>query len=224
MTSQKSHYHLIITVASRDEMPGKFRKKVYSLKPNALVEVNGISDVALARNAQLTDTEQVWEDNSVILMLDDDIDISTSEAALDIYELISRAITSGRPTSALYVDRDGKPTCSPFPDKPGKWLAGLGVMAIPVQCLRDLKKLSVETSARGKRITCYTASKPMNINNKWEWSSEDYTLCMYLGGVNLEPDLRFGHRKMLPIFPSDSMSRKLSEMNNNCSILSGGDE
>lgn len=205
MTNQRN-FRLIVSVASRSGISQAFAKQIAKLEPYAVVAISGISDVALARNIQLTETEQLWEKNAVILMLDDDIDISETEKVI---ELIDRTVSE--PGSGLYVDKNGEPTCGPMPGKTGKWLAGLGVYAIPVECLEELKARSVQVTARGKAITCYTSSRPINHDGKWEWSSEDYTLSYLLGGVNLHTDLQFGHFKTLPLHPSPALVEKLSE-------------
>lgn len=203
----KRNFRLIVSVASRSGISQSFARQIAKLDPYAVVSISGISDVALARNIQLTETEPHWEENAVILLLDDDMDISETGV---LENLINRA-SGGLVCSGLYVDKNGEPTAGPFPGRPGKWLTGLGVFAIPVEALDELRGKSIQVSARGKAITCYTTSRPILHGEKWEWSSEDYTLSYLLGGVKLHTDLCFGHFKTLPLYPSPNLVEKLNE-------------
>ena len=192
---------LIITVASRSGISHKFAEGLRRLSPTALVCIDGLSDVTLARNVQLTESEPLWTDDAVVLMIDDDIVIQTDEAQQRIRALIDKAVETQVPCSGLYVDKNGDPTaCRLTVDKKGtwfRWLTGLGMIAIPVNCLRALKDNSLVVESRGKKITCYTCSGPLlnKATGKFQWSSEDYSLTNRLGGANLYPELSFGHLK-----------------------------
>ena len=205
--------NVIITVASRGGISRQFSKAIEALEPRAIVCIDGVSDVTLARNIQLTECEKFWENADTVLMLDDDIVIHDSDAQDKLRRLVAHSVESRVASSGLYVDKTGFPTCSILRTDNNKlWVTGLGVLAVPVSLLSELKKHVKNVTMRDRLLTCYTASHAeFNQHaNEYQWMSEDFTLTNRLGGVHLFPELSFAHNKTMPLSPSPNTIETLA--------------
>lgn len=169
-----------------------------------IVTARGISGLGLARNITLDATLKAAEGTSIetVLMLDDDMVFTPEDAAF----LVEASRKYGMPVSAMYALSDGNLAASPIPkSSPGpsdlpwtcqRWMTGLGLVAIPIARLRDLKTRS-ETLIAREPMTAFT----------WEgsghdgyWYGEDMRLCRRLGGVLLAP-VPVGHVKARVLYP-----------------------
>lgn len=158
---------------------------------------HGLADVALARNIYMTRGLEIAKQSqrSVILLVDDDMKFDVETAQL----LVDRARTSGAPVSAAYATANAHLAATTF--NGGKWLVGLGFLAVPVERLQALADSSprVET-VNGEFCHPFTWTGPERDGDRPFWLSEDYRLSQRLGGVILEP-VAVGHVKQIPIYP-----------------------
>jgi hypothetical protein len=191
---------LLIVMASNRPLPNEelFRSLAsFTARGTSIIRRMGVTDVALARNISLTLAHNVLQQgqHNMVLMLDDDMVFTDDH----VIEVLKQAYESGRPTSACYVMAGGQLVAK---RKDGKWLTGLGFLAIPAKVLLKLADSS-ETfrcpidEARDLNVIKFTESRIV----KGEWQGEDYTLCERLGGVNLAR-VGVGHMKQQVIMPS----------------------
>ncbi len=207
----------------------------------AYIPQSGAADVTLARNLALSGGCR-WlrhiNDNAIerggtqtmrdtFLMVDDDMLFTPEHAQI----LINHSRTHQRPASAMYATLHGTIAASPFHDHPAdddktiallraanvqpqRWVAGLGLLAIPVALLLELEAKQPkfkfpDLTQEGRPLidnTAFTSSGAMN----GEWWSEDYTLCRNLGGVHLLP-MAVGHLKTIPIYPDEETVRRIRD-------------
>lgn len=174
----------------------------------------GSADVVFARNAALTSAcaairqvEALRANGNpmpaidVVLMIDDDIEFTTAQAA----ELVAEARKRKRACSGVYVTINEVPAASPLKkDDDGKmlWQVGLGFLAITAVELLRLETASIEYTSPSRH-------GGRNVKNTYReftwsgvsggmWKSEDFILCQRLGGVHLLP-IDVGHRKTVTL-------------------------
>lgn len=181
----------------------------------------GISDTALARNAQIDAAVQRVKRKGgrppdLLLMIDDDVVFTLGQVEL----LLCYAHNHGVPVSAVYmVGPEGKekPAASRIPDPENCpegeqfYVTGLGLLAIPWHFVERLNNESLQMSTALDTIACLTWSAPAS-DPEWDalgrpeddtprpWVSEDYRLCLRLGGVHCIP-IPIGHVKTRVIRP-----------------------
>lgn len=177
----------------------------------------GSSDVALARNIALMGAcnklRELGSARDTVLMVDDDM-VWTPGAA---QKLVSRS-REGVAVSAIYStyradDETVSIAAQLIPNtRPketwirGSWVTGLGFIAIPAELLLELEQNSETWLFREERRPAFTWAGP-----KYDrWWSEDYCLCERLGGVELN-DVRVGHIKRVPLWPTDELVFDLRE-------------
>lgn len=190
MESMSRKPKLIVSVASLAGQSAAHWKMCAYLEPLSLITVEAESNVALARNRQLTaalDAPEPWE---VCMLFDDDVFVSTSDAE----SIAIMANELGRPVSALYPTSAGDVRVQ-YATIEGKviLLTGLGAIAIPRTTLVDLAEhLDLITTGEGTiRPFCKSAPSP---DGRFWWN-EDAWLCYNLGGVVPHPTVRAEHRK-----------------------------
>lgn len=174
-----------------------------------IIEQVGSPDVVLARNVALNlVVERLWQDSErdVVFMVDDDM-IFPLELAQD---LVDAARATGDPVSACYVDTRGRIAAQPYHD--GKFLVGLGCLAVPAKKLLDLfkrsRKLEIHGALDMREFTWSGRSE-----EAIEYVTEDFRLCMRLGGARLLP-LPAGHIKKRVLFPTqEGMEKFLATAN-----------
>jgi len=163
-----------------------------------MVLQRGTSDVALARNIALSitcDTFRQWPERDVALMLDDDIIFSLEQARA----VVDRARLTQGCVSGLYATSGGTMAATRRMAPDGRWLVGLGFVAI----YRDvLLKLERESEGFWWKEKLHHAFTWTAVDGKERWWSEDYRLCQRLGGVEVLP-IGVGHMKKIPIYPDD---------------------
>lgn len=183
----------------------------------------GISDTAMARNAQIDAAvkrgrkrrAQTGRGPDILVMIDDDMSFSLGQVEL----LICYANNHGTAVSAAYlVGKQGEEQLAAtklpgLSEGEGKDLfaTGLGMLAMPFPMAEQLHSQSkMVKTAMGEMPAC-TWSAPAT-DEEWEhlegyseektrpWVSEDYRLCLRLNGVALIP-IPVGHVKTRIITP-----------------------
>ena len=156
----------------------------------------GVSDIALARNRILTVSLEAIKRTTLdtVLLIDDDISAPLSHVQELVHESRSRKL----PVSGVYANAEGIPNAIEWP-LTGKWLTGLGFIAIPVAALEALKARTVEGNS-GEDIKLFCQSG-YHVERPGFWTSEDYWLCLQLGGVMLAP-IPADHYKRVPVHVS----------------------
>lgn len=143
-------------------------------------------------------------DRDTVLMVDDDMEIEreTAQKVVDVARL------TGVPTSAAYATIVSRLAGTAWKAKPGKWLVGLGCLAIPVPALLELEGKCDSFEMHNKAYSAFTWAGA----ERGEWVPEDYRLCMNLGGVHLMP-LGVGHIKKWRIEPDAETLQRIAELN-----------
>jgi hypothetical protein len=168
-----------------------------------LIWQTGSADVAFARNVALTGALRCVathnkvrpEPIDVVLMVDDDMTFTLEQAQ----ELVTHARETGVAVSAMYATLMGTLAATRLytpPGEPQRWLAGLGLLAIPFPLLQELARRSEIFQSHGEERIEFTWAAAHN----GEWFAEDYVLCRRLGGVHLLP-MGVGHLKVIPVYP-----------------------
>lgn len=206
----------IISTLSNREPADEFRLTVAALQSLGAVyqKCPGWSDVAEGRCVQLSSAVEVVRENKygerdIVLVMDDDMAIQPS----DVQELINEARHSGIACAAVYPtaevkEQRGRIAGCQLKGVPGRWLTGLGCLAIPVPALLELERESEKFELRGASITEYTWA----CAERGEWYSEDYRLCLRLGGVRLLP-IPCGHKKPIVLWPDTETLEEVRQIN-----------
>jgi len=166
----------------------------------------GISDVALARCIQVQAALKADDAAAAayaknegpavefILMIDDDM-VFTPQIAEAV---LQEAHEAGRAVSARYMVGDvmrPKMACSNMGN--GRYLTGLGFLAVPIEQMRERVARAEMVKWGDKLIPAITASGPAGP----QWVSEDYEFTVGLGGVLLSKH-EVGHVKPVTLVPS----------------------
>jgi hypothetical protein len=170
----------------------------------------GSSDVAFARNVALSFTCSAFDKNAdrdVVLLVDDDMVFNLDQAR----EVCDVARKTRCPASAVYPTAISEMAASRQWAPPGKWLAGLGFLAIPRENLLELARRSPSFVWRDNRTLYeFTNSALHLVDGQHRWYGEDYWLCHRLGGVNLLP-IAVGHLKTVPLTAGDETLAKVRD-------------
>lgn len=190
----------ILLISSNRQMESETRLTVGALqKLGALVLLErGSADVAFARNRALSlacDALRDYAERDTVVMLDDDMAVQPT----DVQKLIDRSRELGCATSGAYATKTAKLAGCRWPEKPGRWLVGLGCVAIPRALLLELEANSESFEINGRYLSEFTWCRA----EKGGWVAEDYRLSMRLGGVVLEP-VALGHVKTGVLWPDDA--------------------
>lgn len=170
------------------------------------IEQQGVPDVAFARCIALSEVCNALRgpvpERDVVLMMDDDM-IVDREAAEAV---VTAARAEGVAASAAYATIKSTLAGTRWKDSPisGRWLAGLGCLAIPKELLFKLEQQSESVELLGKVYSAFTWCGP----EKGVWVAEDYRLSMRLGGVRMLP-VAVGHLKPWPLFPDEETIEKI---------------
>ncbi len=204
----------IIVCSSNRAVQEKTRVAIENLCAHGaeLIWQTGSADVAFARNMALTGAlrcvathnETREELIDVVLMVDDDMEFSLDQAQ----ELVTHARTTGVAVSAMYATMMGTLAATRVYTPPGerqRWLAGLGLLAIPFHLVREVARRSELFHSHGEERVEFTWCAAHN----GEWFAEDYTLCRRLGGVHLLP-MGVGHLKVVPVYPDAETIRRIA--------------
>lgn len=200
----------LILMSSNREVEQRTRDSVDALcaaGAQMLLE-RGSACVAFARNRALSLACEALRgpcsDRTIVLMVDDDMEFDVATAQ----QVVSAARSSGVATSAAYATVTGKLAGSIWKDHPGKWLMGLGCLALPVPLLLELEKRSESFEHSNKAYSQFTWVGV----DAGEWMSEDFRFCKNLGGVNLLP-LAVGHIKKWRIQPDNDTLQRIAVAN-----------
>lgn len=170
----------------------------------------GVTDVSLARSMALTHVLGLLEGNTrieTLLMLDDDVEPEPDDAQ----RLVDVSRTWGA-VSGVYGTSERKIAASKHPTQEGRYLTGLGFFAVPVKQLRRLQAWKSKMHHAGRDLTpfCCTGRHPDSVPGMW--TSEDYWLCLDLGGVVLAP-IPAAHHKTMPIVPGAAALEAIGRSN-----------
>lgn len=156
----------------------------------------GSACVAFARNRALSlaceNLRGACSECDIVLMIDDDMEIDVASAQ----KVIDAARSSGVASSAAYATIVSRLAGTRWKERPGRWLVGLGCLAVPVGLLLELERESDSFEMNGKAYSAFTWVNA----EKGEWVSEDFRLSKRLGGVQLLP-VGVGHIKKWRIEP-----------------------
>ncbi len=200
---------LIVMSSNRETEPGT-RDSLQQLRRAGagFMKQEGVPDVAMARCQALSFACDALRgpaaDRDVVLMMDDDmlVDVDAAQA------VVTQARDRRCATSAAYSTRLATLAGMRWKESPikGRWLVGLGCVAIPRHLLFDLEAISETFELQGKSLTAFTWCGPEN----GLWIAEDYRLSMRLGGVELLP-IGVGHIKKTPLFPDDDTLSRIAQ-------------
>lgn len=154
------------------------------------------SEISLARNMALTALCDLQAANQwdCALLVDDDMVFTTE----DVKALVSNAMQKGVASSAAYVNADGV-TLMAAPWKDGRWLTGLGLLAVPMNLLMALRDSSQQFVNKALQRRAFAFCNAGMVDDVW--MSEDFQLCTRLGGVELLP-VAVGHIKKRVLKPT----------------------
>ena len=183
---------VVVTISNRNPDP-EATESIARLRAPVL-PLRGCSDLVLARNAVLTrlcllQAVTKWD---CAILVDDDM-VFTPE---DVQRLAEHAMQRCHPVSACYVLADGALAAAPYQ---GRWVTGLGLMAVPMSRLMEIYEQSPRFHAgrTGADLALFTQAGVID----GQWRPEDYQFCMRFGGVDLLP-VRAGHVKIKTLYPS----------------------
>lgn len=168
----------------------------------------GVPDVAMARCQALSFACEALRgaaaDCDVVLMLDADMEVDVETAQI----VVTQARIRKCATSAAYATKMSTLAGTRWKEgpTPGRWLVGLGCVAIPKRLLFELEEQSESFEMRGKAYSAFTWCGP----EKGTWVAEDYRLSMRLGGVDLLP-VAAGHIKKTTLLPDDDTLRRIAQ-------------
>lgn len=198
----------IVVMSTNREMEKDTRATINSFANMGaqLLMETGSADVAFARCRALSwscDKLREQPERDMVMMLDDDMAVEDATAQL----LCDRARELGCAVSACYATLTRKLAAARWPRVPGRWVVGLGCVAIPRALLLDLEERSESFEVNGKLYTAFTWCGA----DKGEWIAEDFRLSMQLGGVHLEP-VAVGHIKKGSLWPDDETLEHLRRL------------
>jgi len=200
---------LIVMSAYTGEMEPETRESLQLLRragAGFLLQA-GVPDVAVARCQALSFACEALRgdaaDRDVVLMMDDDMEVDV-EAAQTV---VTQARIRKCATAAAYATKMSTLAGTRWKDGPvkGRWLVGLGCVAIPKRLLFELEEQSESFEIRGKVYSAFTWCGP----EKGTWVAEDYRLSMRLGGVDLLP-VAVGHVKKTTLLPDDDTLHRIA--------------
>lgn len=199
----------LIVMSSKTGTPEKQTKetlaRLVKLGAGTLMEI-GSTDVAFARCRALSAVcDQLRErpERDMVLMIDDDMEVAdeVAQAVVDAARRLQRGC------SAAYATASAKLAGTPFKGHPGRWLVGLGCLAIPRALVLRLEETSLSFEHMGRHYSAFTWCGP----DAGEWVGEDFQLSKRLGGVHLLP-LAVGHIKKGVLWPDDGTLAQIAAL------------
>ena len=168
-----------------------------------LMVSQGNADVAAGRNLVMTRClrDAVATGCDVMLCVDDDMVCD----AQHVVELVGRARATGVAHSGVYSTAASALAATQMPS--GRYLVGMGMLAIPVPLLQSLaEKLGTIMAYQDLDMVPFCQSGPIG----GRWVSEDYQFCLRLGGVVLDHRAPCGHLNTVALWPDDETLRKIA--------------
>lgn len=158
----------------------------------------GITDVALARCLQYKLAVHAAREHraAFVLFVDDDMQWTPQLAE----QVLQECAEKNAPVSGRYVVgdlTDASLAATPMPDHPGKYLTGLGFLAVSIAHLEAVLDATPRVKWKNQALPGVTACGPVGD----QWVSEDQMLTMRLGGVFLS-SVEVGHIKPVTLLPS----------------------
>jgi len=167
--------------------------------------VEGVSDVAAARNILLTQAVQLGHGLDVLLLVDEDMLFTVEQATT----VATAARESQQAVSGTYITNAGKLAHTPRDD--GLWLSGLGFLAVPMPLMQRLATaLGLVQGLNGMQFIPFCQSRVKEGSRRW--FSEDYWFCDSLGGVRLLP-VPIKHLKVVELSPDPRQLERVSMHN-----------
>lgn len=197
----------IVLMSSNREMEKQTAQSLDELARLGAIRMveRGSPDVAFARCRALSwvcDQLRERPERETVLMIDDDMVVPADVAQ----HLVEESRRRGVACSAVYTTLNAKIAGERWKD--GRWLVGLGCLAIPRELVLQLELESESFEIQGNVHSAFTWCGPEN----GKWIAEDFRLCMRLGGVHLCP-VMVGHVKKWELWPDDEAMAKLKEIN-----------
>lgn len=188
----------------------------------AISRTDGVSDVSLARCVQMTSALELADSvgAKTVLLLDADMDISPRQAAA----LVKTSEDLGYPVSAIYCDAAGRP-CLAITGQ--TLMAGLGAMAVPVECLRMVGHNVIHFQHNSDTYLAFALSGPAEVDDgkggvTVRWLGEDYNFCLaldkYARPVKVVR-IVVGHFKVRSILPSTQSVESVASVARDASVL-----
>lgn len=201
---------LIVMSAYTGEMEPETRESLLKLRRAGagFMMQSGVPDVAVARCQALSFACEALRgeaaDRDVVLMMDDDMEVDVDAAET----VVAQARLRKCATAAAYATKMSTLAGTRWKEgpTPGRWLVGLGCVAIPKKLLFELEEESESFEIRGKAYSAFTWCGP----EKGTWIAEDYRLSMRLGGVVLLP-VAAGHIKKTTLLPDDDTLARIAQ-------------
>lgn len=178
----------------------------------AFVEHTGApADVACARNIALTLACALLRQHAerdVLLCVDDDMEFSIETAQA----LVDSTRADGIGAGAVYATLAATIAAVPMPHVPGRYLCGLGLLALPREPMLELERTSESFRMAPPPAETHRAFTWCGPDGNGSWIGEDYRLCLRLGGVRLLP-LGAGHIKKQTLWPDAATLELVRERN-----------
>lgn len=201
----------LITMSSYNgEMEAETRESLQALRRAGagFLLQSGVPDVAMARCQALSFSCEALRgeasDRDVVLMMDADMEVDLDAAQCVVTQArIRKCATSAAYATKMSTLAGTRWKAGPVP---GRWLVGLGCVAIPAKLLFELEAESESFEVRGKAYSAFTWCGP----EKGVWIAEDYRLSMRLGGVELLP-VAVGHVKKTTLLPDDETLQRIAQ-------------
>jgi hypothetical protein len=199
----------LVVVSSNREWERQTKDSVRAMQDAGakLLHETGSASVTFARNRALSLTCEhlrgVLSDRDVVLMVDDDMEISLDRAQ----RVVDVTRRSGVAASAAYATAVSTLAGCRWQAKPGRWLAGCGCLAIPVALLLELERESEAFVVAGRTYRQFTWDQALD----GEWIGEDFRLCMRLGGVQMLA-IGVGHVKKWPLWPDSETLQRIADL------------
>lgn len=162
------------------------------LELGARVEtVEGCSDQVGARNI-LFSRGLAAADTDVLLLLDDDVEFSVDDART----LCEHSLRCNDAVTGVYQLANGQVAIEPLDAKPGRYLSGLGFMAVARENLATVASGMpvVQVGKTGQKwpLLCAIAARPMD-DGTLRYTPIDHWFCLTMGGVLVNPDVIVAH-------------------------------
>lgn len=166
-----------------------------------LLKLPNCSDVSLARSRLFTKAVELLRSEprfDVVLCVDDDMVFGPVEAQTVI--TLARERQCG--VSAVYTAAAGFVCATPMPGVAGRYLTGLGFLAVPVPLLLNLADRLAPVRGPLGELLPFATSGPRYDLDPPQWEPEDFSFTRRIGGVHLAP-VAVGHCKKVPLWPDD---------------------
>lgn len=170
--------------------------------------LKGTADVALGRSWLLSEALRIsaGTDIDTFLCIDDDMVFHVEDAEA----LVGASRESGDLVSGIYGTSKASAALTKW--RNGRWLTGMGFMAVPVARLREKEHELPMLADNNPPVTAW-AQSGLHPAYGGRWTCEDYWFCLHWDGVRVAP-VGVGHLKTIAIWPDEESI---------AAIVAGGD-